>query len=536
MGLAASQARLLTITARKSDCEYESMALSHQKIALSRDMNIVSAEYQEAMEQTKLVYDFYGTGDTSTQLSYGLLMQPSKLNDYMPSPVTDPSGRVVLDAGLAAAAQAAGIPQEGLGSTPSSDIRNKFIQGLANNGIITQTVADGVMNVEYNPNTGLGSSDLVTTKTSTVTWSEFVDIMGGVEFDFGDLILDSGGSNLNLYNITTGTVCAEPEDGTTTVSLSDLINGNYALYGLQDDKQELDAYGGRGCVVDKVGSSSFWDQLFEVLASVLDTNDGQAQAALEYAKKQTLSKVESLSTEDSFDISNAANVQVYGKKHSADTTNKDAKEASDDYVGFAYVQNKWKNKYNDGYALNLTNITKAFFTYFAQYMEGLTTSEYSVANEESNCNFVDDNFSFQIVEEVDISGDNLMIANFYDALFNQIAMQGWVQNDQVTDNEYLASMLKNGSMYISTLADDDYYYQGNYAVNQYIKEVTDEEGIAQAEAKYNREKEKINAKENILDMKMKNLDTEISALTTEYDTVKSVISKNIEKAFKRYSA
>ena len=156
MGLAASQARLLTITARKSDCEYESMALSHQKIALSRDMNIVSAEYQEAMEQTKLVYDFYGTGDTSTQLSYGLLMQPSKLNDYMPSPVTDPSGRVVLDAGLAAAAQAAGIPQEGLGSTPSSDIRNKFIQGLANNGIITQTVADGVMNVEYNPNTGLG--------------------------------------------------------------------------------------------------------------------------------------------------------------------------------------------------------------------------------------------------------------------------------------------------------------------------------------------------------------------------------------------
>ena len=37
-------------------------------------------------------------------------------------------------------------------------------------------------------------------------------------------------------------------------------------------------------------------------------------------------------------------------------------------------------------------------------------------------------------------------------------------------------------------------------------------------------------------MKMKNLDTEISSLTTEYDTVKSVISKNIEKGFKRYQA
>ena len=31
MGLAAGQARLLTITGRKSDCEFESMRLSHQK-------------------------------------------------------------------------------------------------------------------------------------------------------------------------------------------------------------------------------------------------------------------------------------------------------------------------------------------------------------------------------------------------------------------------------------------------------------------------------------------------------------------------
>ena len=45
MGLAASQARLLTITARKADCEFASMTLSHQKLALSRDMENVSNEY-----------------------------------------------------------------------------------------------------------------------------------------------------------------------------------------------------------------------------------------------------------------------------------------------------------------------------------------------------------------------------------------------------------------------------------------------------------------------------------------------------------
>ena len=54
MGLATAQARLLTITARKSDCEFLSMSYSHQKIALSRNMEKVSTEYQNALNQTKL--------------------------------------------------------------------------------------------------------------------------------------------------------------------------------------------------------------------------------------------------------------------------------------------------------------------------------------------------------------------------------------------------------------------------------------------------------------------------------------------------
>ena len=46
----------------------------------------------------------------------------------------------------------------------------------------------------------------------------------------------------------------------------------------------------------------------------------------------------------------------------------------------------------------------------------------------------------------------------------------------------------------------------------------------------------IENKEQTIDLKMKNLDTEISSLTTEYDTTKSIISKAIEKGFKRYEA
>ena len=117
MGLAASQARLLTITSRKSDCEYMSMKYSHQKLELAREMSDISNEYQESLNQTELYYDFYGTGDTSNPLTYSLMMTPSALNDYMPTLLTNQQGRVVLDSSYAACARAAGIPQEGLGGT-----------------------------------------------------------------------------------------------------------------------------------------------------------------------------------------------------------------------------------------------------------------------------------------------------------------------------------------------------------------------------------------------------------------------------------
>ncbi|MBR6098976.1 hypothetical protein IKP85_04445 [bacterium] len=564
MGLAASQARLLTITSRKSDCEYQSMALSHQKIALARDMNIVSAEYQDSLSKTKLVYDFYGNGDTSTDLTYGLLMSPSELNNYMPCPVTDPSGRIVLDPALAAAAKAAGIPQEGLGCTPSSDIRDRFIDGLMDNGVITKSVGNNVKNVQYNPTMGLGTIDFITTSTETIGFQDFInEYLANEKYDFSALTTNSGGSHYKLVKWGSGTNVEweyDAEDGSAntanpTISIADLINGNYALYGLSWDKGDIKNnpdLGGNSmsCIVDKVGSCSFWDGLFDTLESVIDHNDNRTVAALEYAKQETLKKVVSLGTADTFDVSNAAyrvglsasGWWIFSGGNSMDTVEDEAKAYSRDYVGYVYVDNySSKDEYNDGYNINLSNMTKAFYTYFAQYMQGLVNSDLCVTRDKATSNFVTDfpnntDFSFDIVTEVDTTGNNMLIAGFYDALFNQIATKGWVENEKVNNKEYMQTMMKNGTMYISSVADDDYYYMANYATNQYIKEITDEEGIAIAEAKYQREKSKINSKENILDMKMKNLDTEITSLTTEYETVKSVISNNVKTGFSRYKA
>ncbi|HIS82954.1 TPA: hypothetical protein IAD41_05035, partial [Candidatus Scatenecus faecavium] len=287
MGLSASQARLLTITARKSDCEYESMRLSHQKIALSRDMNKISAEYDNAMAQTKLIYDYYGKDSESTDLTYGLLMTPSAINNYTPAPITDSSGRVVLDSRLAKAARDAGIPQEGLDGLPSSDVRNKFIDSLASTGYISQFQADNIKKTTYNQMAGVGSADLVNVSTTTGTLQDLIDAVSNEYYDFSDVV---GFNNQFVDDVK----FESQANGTATtaenkVSFADILNGNYMLLAETHDGDNGEtSYNNLtvdGGVADVLCNMTVWDCMFEVFESKLDTGDPKTQAALAYARR-----------------------------------------------------------------------------------------------------------------------------------------------------------------------------------------------------------------------------------------------------------
>ena len=191
MGLAASQARLLTITARKADCEFQSMKLSHEKIALSRDMERISDEYQAAMNKTKLVYDYYGNGTSQMNLSYGLLMTPSVYNDYYPKLLTDNKNRVVLSAAYSAAAKAAGIPQEGYNGTPSSAVRNAFVEALRDNRTISAATAANIESVSYNNAIGLGATFSASVATQDITYDDFLEMIKAYSLDTSDYGLET---------------------------------------------------------------------------------------------------------------------------------------------------------------------------------------------------------------------------------------------------------------------------------------------------------------------------------------------------------
>lgn len=595
MGLAASQARLLTITSRKSRAQFESMRLSHQKLALSRSLTDISNEYQNSLDQTKLYYDFYGVNSTDNPLTYNLLMSPSSINDYTPTLISNNQGQIVLSTPYAEAARAAGIPQEGLGCTPSSIMRDAFMLALAEQNVITQATADSIISVGYNQGAGLGSDNLVNTVTQTGTYEDLLNLLDGGGNTSGvtlEGLLVNANGNGNTPTVLTGTRggsysvvngggtwVSNTGTGTSTenlsdISFADLISGNQEILLVIESEDNAKAKSGQWANYQNLVQSvqSVYDAMGQALISILG-GDSNVADAVAYANDQmnTMCWQPDASPptgdEDSFwdfDFGGLFGDDVIEKEPNWYTMSipsgngKESKEKhawnkavgnADDYMALVNCYRSRTvvvgNRHEDVAAIDLSNFTKAWFTYFMQYMVGLGTPD---ANQ-WYINWRDkvDNQSFADAESIGdyeftfstsyVSDNEALISNFYDTLFNQICINGWTENNNVaTDSNYLKEMLQSGMMYVTSMSDDYYYYQTNYATNTFIKEVSDDAAIAAAESKYTTEKARINAKEQELDLKMKNLDTEISSLETEYEAVKKVIESNVSKSFTRYDS
>lgn len=115
--------------------------------------------------------------------------------------------------------------------------------------------------------------------------------------------------------------------------------------------------------------------------------------------------------------------------------------------------------------------------------------------------------------------------------------------DFATDNELLQQMLKSGRLIIDTveigkdgkLADEATSVASNNSLSYTQTTDIDKSAYAKAEAEYEYAMKKIDKKDKQYDMELNKLETERTALTKEYDSVKKVIQDNIERTFGIFS-
>lgn len=106
----------------------------------------------------------------------------------------------------------------------------------------------------------------------------------------------------------------------------------------------------------------------------------------------------------------------------------------------------------------------------------------------------------------------------------------------VTDADYLQEMLSTGKYFIQQKGStdgswDNYVWQGS----SMISEEYDKSDDAAAEAKYESDMVALQKKDKLLELRLEQVQTQQSAVEKEMESVKDVISKNIENGFKTFA-
>lgn len=202
-----------------------------------------------------------------------------------------------------------------------------------------------------------------------------------------------------------------------------------------------------------------------------------------------------------------------------------------DYISPANSFEDWSsytNEEKDGY-LKLLDVfkNKMYTNYSDKIYSGIT-------GEESN-DFDTDSFNYyvSIFRQIQSSNGCRPISDF-----------NGPDGNAASNSEWLTAMIQSGQLSLETVTTNkktgEITMDGTSPSSDVSLSYTDTTSIdstaaAKAEAKYEHDLKEIDKKDKKYDLTLSKLETERSALTTEYDSVKKVIEDNIERTFGIFS-
>lgn len=340
-----------------------------------------------------------------------------------------------------------------------------------------------------------------------------------VDVDRNSFQMDNNSIHDTGFTVVSNGTITYDEDTIKKMTIGDLLSSNIVLMTQNQSADKMSKYA---------------TELMESIASIFGYRnsghglnmDSKSNEALEFA----MTMVKNINLKASNAITQGTSVDDKAM------TNNSAYVNANDYnrIGTSgkYVFPKGPVSYQ---AVSVSNLLSSFLTYYDNYMNG-NSSAYVVGKRVDTSAFVTDDRNYRYFAEAEgtATSQKEKLADFYDQLYNNLCEKGWREDASVQDNEYLENALKTGRYAMSSLHEDGYFYQTRYNETGYIVEETDSDAIARAEAEFTQKKAELTYKEDAIDMKSKKLDAEISSLSTEYDTVKQLISKSIEKTFQMF--
>ena len=486
MGMAASQARLLSITARLTNNENSGQSISYAKQRLSDQTQQITAEYNEALETTKLTVltGFNGADATYTDISYTLMTGPEMAANTKQYVVTDTKGKVLVTKNIAEAYQ------------KSNGNYNQF---LANVGGYSQV--DITAQKTYKDVKDRTEEQKKTEQQIHEAWDKYFATIGvnlgdndhDFGFNFTETVDENGG-----YAIGQGYVgyarIEKNADGSNKYEQAVDSNKN-KIY-----QQKTDENGNLVYEKDADGNDDKSKPVYDTTKPVYDTSKPV------YAKDK-------------------GGAIIYDPINYEGTS--DEQRELFDYamaITEAYYRNNnggqdkvvYNLQYNQDLLKTANNAdNKSMLTYYKNIFTKMQSSGY---------------FTY-----TDTPADAVKDPEHFKYSSKGTGTAGNVEKSPLKDNTVFEAALRDGSLrleYYSTTSKS--FKTTTISEDNCIQEVADERAIAKAESKYNQDMQDLENKDKKLDLELKKLDTEHSALQTEYESVKNVVDKNVENSFKTF--
>ena len=503
MGLGSSQVRFLALTDRDHDISRMLQTCANQKEALARDMQHVTRDYHNALCAKSLKWS-NNAGITYSDISYSTLMRPNAANAKSPMMVTDLNGRIVLDSKYAKYAEmldAAGGKWEG-------SIKNKILSELT--GIPEGTIEAQDKAVA---DAGTAADKFEKLREDYDRWAskKKKKSVGKTQF----LSIDNLAKKLGTVNgVDISKIYSKGEHGEYSIksksdiqSLANGIKNNMSKYFVDDE-----TYLG---VTDKSAFEKACNDFVSYYQLVLESSEKNAD------EQRKAAGITGSTNDWKLDISQAFKfiMEAY-KANSGSTFEKDT-SGNITFPLRDTGSSEWKSWYEE------------------------LKSKKDAMDAAKN----DYNSAADVANQV-MTADQEASIQYYNLLFQSIADNGWVLDNQVSDSDYLSQMLQNNSYTLTTITENScyneneepstrncqFYYDTSLASDcDNIFMVNDSEARDKALVEYEYKKSLISNKESKIDIRMKNLETEQASIKKMMESITKVKEDNIERTMEIFS-
>lgn len=490
MGLAASQGRLLSMTARLSNNEFEQQSIAYSKQRLAESSGQINDKYLEALQKTKyqILTGYNGTEPSYADITFNQLTGCNSVANGKQYLVRDNKGKVLVPANVAEAYE------------KNNGDFNRFLRDLG----YTQANID-VTQFATSENAIHDAWDkyLVSVGKSIDNMEDDQHILG---FGYNSFSNDSF-DGYPTYN----SAYAATADGSRTLNLYKDSAGYYTNRYTLEARQYTDEEG-------KLQTGVFYQTPEQE-----GTNNYTQLLDVKYNTET-----------QKFKYTNADGEEVEADAlYASQGPNGDAiiSENEKEYLTLVNADKK-EYKSESGIVYTVTDSPKAL------NFEGTTTAQrelydYAVALTEAYYN----NSNSHTTENLKYDKDQI---NYYKNIFNEIRKSGYTtvsDETKLKDPQWFVRQLKAGNLVLSYYSAKDKEFKGTTLDDdESITEKEDKSQIAIAEQEYKTSMDRIEHQEKQFDMELNKLEAEHSAIQTEYDAVAKVINKNVEKTFNIFNA